>query len=216
MIKERVREILSHIPDSVLVVAATKGRSVPEIEEAIEAGIKVIGENYVQEAEGKFCILQKRVEWHFIGHLQKNKVKRAVKIFDMIQTVDSLELTLKIDKECKTIGKVMPILIEVNVGNEPQKVGVQLYEVEELVKNINQVNLNNILLSGLMCMGPLVDNPEDIRPYFREVKRIFTEIKLKYPNLNSWQYLSMGMSDTYNIAIEEGANIVRLGRKLFG
>jgi hypothetical protein len=214
MIENNVKKILKELPPNVKLVAATKTRSVSEIEEAIKAGIKIIGENYIKEAQSKFEVIGRKVEWHLIGHLQKNKVKRAVKIFDMIETIDSQELAELIDKECAKINKIMPILIEINIAEEPQKSGVLPHKVEELVEKI--IPLKNLKLEGIMTMGPLVDEPERIRPFFRKTKEIFERIRSIYHNELEFRYLSMGMSDTYKIAIEEGANIVRVGSAIFG
>jgi len=146
--------------------------------------------------------------------LQKNKVKKAVSITDMIETVDSIEIAKEIDKRCCQIGKVMPILIEVNSGREQQKAGVLPEDTEQLVREIS--DLQNVKLTGLMTMGPLAGNPEDARPYFVETKKIFDQIrKLDLPNVEM-RYLSMGMTNSYKVALEEGANIVRIGTKIFG
>lgn len=196
------------------MVAAAKTRSPQEILEAVDAGIKVIGENYVQEAEKAYQIVGDKVGWHFIGHLQKNKVKKTVAIFDMIETVDSLEIAVEIDKRCAQIGKTMPVLIEINSGRETQKSGVFPENAEALVAGISR--LPNIRVAGLMTMGPPVGRPEESRPYFRETKELFDRIKrLGLPNVEM-KYLSMGMTDSYRIALEEGANIIRLGNKIFG
>ena len=152
MIKQNVARILSELPDGVQLVAAVKTRAPEEILEAIECGVKILGENYVQEAERAYEIIGNKAEWHFIGHLQKNKVKKAVKLFDMIETVDSLELAREIDKRCAQIGKVMPVLVEVNSGREEQKSGVFPEKTEQLVRDIS--NLNSIRVMGLMTMGP--------------------------------------------------------------
>jgi len=214
MIKQSVGQIISELPTGVELVAAAKTRQPEEILEAVEAGIKIIGENYVQEAESAYGAVGTRVKWHFIGHLQKNKVKKAVKLFDMIETVDSVELAREIDKRCAPIGKVMPILIEINSGREKQKAGVLPEEAAQLIRKISAYQ--NIRVMGLMTMGPFAGNPEDSRPYFVETKKIFERInQLDLPNVNM-RYLSMGMTNSYKIAIEEGANMVRIGSKIFG
>jgi pyridoxal phosphate enzyme (YggS family) len=214
MIKRNVSQILSELPDGVQLVAAAKTRRPEEILEAVEAGIKIIGENYVQEAERAYEVVGSKVKWHFIGHLQKNKVKKAVKIFDMIETVDSVELAEEIDKRCAQISKIMPVLLEVNIGREEQKSGVLPENTEQLAKEISA--LPNVRVMGLMTMGPLSGNPEDSRPYFVEMKKLFEEMKkLSLPNIEM-KYLSMGMTNSYQIAPEEGANIVRIGTKIFG
>ena len=213
-VKENVQKILSELPEGVDLVAAAKTRSAEEILEAIEAGVKIIGENYVQEAENVYALLGNNVSWHFIGHLQKNKVKKAVGLFDMIETVDSIEIAKEIDKRCGQINKVMPVLIEVNSGREKQKSGEYPEATEQLIREIS--GLQNIKVTGLMTMGPLSGNPEDARPYFTTTKKIFDHIKkLRIPNVEM-KYLSMGMTNSYKVALEEGTNMIRIGTKIFG
>ena len=214
MVKENIKKILSELPEGVELVAAAKTRTPQEILEAIEAGIKIIGENYVQEAESAYKLVGNKAKWHFIGHLQKNKVRRAAKIFDVIETVDSLGLAQEIDKACLRENKVMPVLIEVNSGREKQKFGVIPEDIKQLVKELSV--LKNINIAGLMTMGPMFGDPEDARPYFVETGKAFENIKaLGIPNVEM-KYLSMGMSNSYKVAIEEGANIVRIGSGIFG
>ena len=213
-IRENVQRILSELPEGVELEAAAKTRSAEEVLEVIEAGVKIIGENYVQEAEKVCAIVGNKVSWHFIGHLQKNKVKKAVCLCDMIETVDSVEIAKEIDKRCSQIGKTMPILIEVNSGREEQKSGVLPEDTEQLVREISE--LQNIKMMGLMTMGPLSGDPEDARPYFVETKKIFDQLrKLDLPDVEM-KYLSMGMTNSYKVALEEGANIVRIGTAIFG
>jgi len=213
-IKQNVTRILEELPDGVELVAAAKTRKPEEIVEAIEAGVKIIGENYVQEAERASEVVGNKVKWHFIGHLQKNKVKKAVRLFDMIETVDSVEIAREIDRRCAQIGKIMPVLVEINSGHEAQKSGVFPESAAQLVKEISV--LPNIRVMGLMTMGPRFGNPEDSRPYFVETKKIFDRLKeLNLPNVEM-RYLSMGMTNSYKIAIEEGANMVRIGTRVFG
>lgn len=209
-IKNNAQKVLSELPAHVDLVAACKSRNAEDILEAIAAGVKIVGENYVQEAEEKFSAIGNIVKWHFIGRLQKNKVKKAVRIFDMIETVDSVEIAAAIDKACAEIGKVMPVLIEVNSGLEKNKSGVLPVDLENLIKDL--LGFKNIKLSGLMTMGPLLKNPEDYRHYFRETKKLFDKIKFTL----DIKYLSMGMSDSYQVAIQEGANLIRLGTAIFG
>ena len=197
------------------MVAAAKTRTPEEILEAVEAGVKIIGENYVQEAMRAYEVVGRKAKWHFIGTLQRHNVRRkTVEAFDMIETVDSLTIALEIDKRCGQVNKVMPVLIEINSGREEQKSGVLPEDSERLVREIS--TLQNIKAMGLMTMGPRFGNPADSRPYFMETKRIFERIKrLNLPNVEM-KYLSMGMTNSYKIAIEEGANIVRIGSKIFG
>ena len=214
VIKHNAEKILAELPNGVELVAAAKSRTPEEILQAVQDGVKIIGENYIQDAERAHEAVGDKAEWHFIGHLQKNKVKKAVKIFDMIETVDSLEIAEEIDKRCAQIGKVMPVLIEINSGREKQKFGVFPEEAEQLITDISR--LRNIRVMGLMTMGPRFGNPEDSRPYFTETKRVFERVKrLNLPNVEM-RHLSMGMTNSYKIAIEEGANVVRIGTRIFG
>jgi len=213
-IRQNVTQVLSKLPKGVELVAAAKTREPWEIQEAIEAGVRIVGENYLQEAERAYQVIGDRIRWHFIGHLQKNKVKKAVRLFSMIETIDSLEIASEIDKRCAQIGKIMPVLIEINSSREGQKSGVFPEKAVELVTEISA--LPNLRIMGLMTMGPLCENPEDLRPYFRETKELFREIgELNLPSTNM-KYLSMGMTDSYKVAIEEGANMVRIGTRIFG
>jgi pyridoxal phosphate enzyme (YggS family) len=214
MITENVKEILKELPEKVEVVGAAKTRSPEEILEAIDAGLGIIGENYVQEAERAFQIIGQKVKWHLIGHLQSNKAKKAVKIFDMIETVGSMKLARAVENACRKEGKIMQVLIEINSGEEPQKAGVMPGEAISLIREISE--LKNVRIMGLMTMGPFAGEPEHARPYFQKTKSIFEEIKaLNMPDVKM-EFLSMGMSNSYRVAIEEGANLVRIGTKLFG
>jgi pyridoxal phosphate enzyme (YggS family) len=213
-IKVSVQRLLSELPSGVQLVAAAKTRSPEEVLEAIQSGAKIIGENYVQEAQRVYEVIGKKAKWHFIGRLQSNKVKKAVGIFDMIETIDSVELAEEIDKRCRDIDKVIPVLVEINSGREKQKSGVLPENTEQLLKEIS--SLHHVKVMGLMTMGPRFGNPEDSRPYFVETRKTFEGIKkLDLPNVEM-RYLSMGMTNSYRIALEEGANIVRIGSKIFG
>ncbi len=214
MIKENVSKILEELPEGVSLVGAAKTRTPQEILKAVEAGLEIIGENYVQEAERAFQVVGGKAKWHMIGHLQSNKAKNAVRVFDLIETVDSIKLARAIDRACGKIDKVMPILMEINSGEESQKAGVMPEDAISLVRDMSE--LNNIKLMGLMTMGPFAGDPEDSRPYFQKTKKLFEEIKeMGLPGVEM-KYLSMGMSNSYKVALEEGANVVRIGTKLFG
>jgi len=214
MIKENVASILSSLPQGILLVAAAKTRTPDEVAQAIEAGISVLGYNYVQEAEQVHRVIGNAVQWHLIGHLQSNKAKKAVQLFDMIETIDSMRIAETVDRYCGEAGKIMPVLVEINSGKESNKTGVLPKDVDELIWEIS--DLPNIRVQGLMTMGPRFGNPEDARPYFKATKAAFDRlIKAGIPNVEM-RYLSMGMSNSYKIAIEAGANIVRIGTKLFG
>ena len=215
LLERNVARLLAELPDGVEVVAAAKARTPQEVLEAVQAGITIIGENYVKEAKEAYELVGRRAKWHFIGNLRKHNVRRPVlEIFDMIETVDSLEIAREIDRKCAQIGKTMPVLIEVNSGRELQKSGVLPEDVERLIGEI--AGLKNIKVMGLMTMGPHSGNPEDFRPYFAETRRIFEGIKgLTLPNVDM-KYLSMGMTNSYQVALEEGANIIRIGTRIFG
>jgi PLP dependent protein len=215
LIRRNVAELLAELPEGVEVVAAAKTRTPVEVLEAVQAGIQIIGENYVKEAKEAHELVGKRAKWHFIGTLRKHDVRKAaLEIFDMIESVDSLEIAREIDGKCAQIGKIMPILIEVNSGREPQKSGVLPEKTEQVVGAISGLEYTRVM--GLMTMGPLSANPEDFRPYFAETRKTFERIReLKLPNVEM-RYLSMGMTDSYQVALEEGANIIRIGTRIFG
>ncbi len=212
-ISENVIKIIQELPPGVRLLAATKSRTVEEILEAINAGVDLIGENYVQEALQKYEKIGNKVEWHFIGHLQKNKVKKALQIFDVIETVDNVELAKEIDKRAKNMEKIAFVMIEINSAREPQKAGVMPEYALDLADEI--YSLEHMQLIGVMTMGPVVDEPEEIRPYFRNTKEIFDELRYIYGD-EQIKYLSMGMTHTWRVAVEEGANIVRIGTGIFG
>jgi pyridoxal phosphate enzyme (YggS family) len=213
-ITANVKRILETLPSGVILVAAAKARTPEQVEEVLRAGVTYVGHNYVQEAERMIPAIKGKARWHMIGHLQKNKVKKAVRLFDMIETLDSWPLAELIDRRCAAIGKTMPVLVEVNIGREDSKTGVLPDEVDDLVERMS--DLQHIRVQGLMTMGPRFGDPEDARPYFRATKEAFDRLaRADLPNVEM-RYLSMGMSNSYQVAIEEGANMVRLGTMLFG
>jgi pyridoxal phosphate enzyme (YggS family) len=222
-IRDRVSSICKDIkrkPEEVIIVAVSKGRTVEEIKEAIGAGITDIGENKVQEALLKYKQLQTpnsdlpTIRWHMVGHLQTNKVKEAVKIFDLIHSVDSIRLIREIDRQAAKINKVQDILLEIKTSPEATKFGINPQEAVTVIKE--SVKLNNIRIKGLMTIAPIVSNPEQARPYFRILRELRDKIyELRFTNYDL-RILSMGMTDDFPVAIEEGANILRLGRAIFG
>ena len=214
IIAANVKAILAELPVGIELVAAAKTRTASEILQAIEAGVRIIGENYVQEAADIFPAIGGRARWHFIGHLQTNKVKRAVEIFDLIETVDSISLGLEIDKRSAAAGKTMDILVEINSGREAQKAGVLPEEAEPLVRAL--AGLPNLRVLGLMTMGPFEGDPEDSRPYFKETRRVWDALKIQAIAGAEMRYLSMGMTNSWRVAVEEGANLVRIGTAIFG
>ena len=221
-IKEGISLICSKInqdPNGITIVAVTKGRTVEQIKEAIEAGITDIGENKVQEAISKYNDLQlkayslKPIKWHMVGHLQTNKVKEAVKIFDLIHSVDSLRLAVEINKQAAKIDKTQDILIEIKTSPEATKFGLERGEAIEVIKEI--AKLKNLNIKGLMTIAPVVDNPKKAHPYFRQLKELQEEINQLSTTNYQLSTLSMGMTDDFEVAIEEGSNMVRLGRAIF-
>ena len=204
-------EILSTLPENVTLVAAAKTRTAEEAEAALQGGIQILGYNYLQEAEQLKREIKSPAKWHLTGHLQRNKAK---KLFDMIETIDSVRLAEAVNRHCAAAGKKMPLLIEVNSGREENKNGVFSEDVEDLIKQI--APLTNISVQGLMTMGIYHSDPEKMRPFFSETKKLFDAIAEKNIPRVEMRYLSMGMSDSYQVAIEEGANIVRIGSKIFG
>jgi len=213
-IRENVARILKELPPGVELVAAAKTRSPAEIVEAIEAGVRLIGENYVQEAAEAQAAVGRRARWHFIGHLQTNKARKAVEIFDVVETVDSVDLARELDKRARNAGKTLAVLIEINSGEEEQKAGIAPDAAEALARQI--AGLPNLRLEGLMTMGPFEGDPEDARPYFRLTKTLFDRLQgLAIPGVEM-RSLSMGMTNSYRVAIEEGATRVRLGTSIFG
>jgi len=213
-IVEAVKQILATIPSGVTLVAAAKGRTVEEVEAALQAGVTHVGHNYIQEARPIIQALGGRATWHMIGHLQRNKAKLAVRVFDMIETVDSLRLAQAIEHRCMLLGVTMPVLVEINSGREPSKTGVSPEEVDDLVAAI--ADMEHVRVMGLMTMGPRFGDPEDARPYFRETRAAFERLSSMSLANVTMRYLSMGMTNSYQVAIEEGANIVRIGNKIFG
>jgi len=201
-------------PREIKLLAAAKSQCVELVQAAIAAGVRLIGENYVQEAEEKRHAISEAVEWHMIGHLQRNKVKAALNTFDLIQSLDSVALARELDKEGRRNGKKVRTLIEINLGDEQSKSGIGRDKVAELVERVSE--LAHLQVEGLMAVPPFKENPEEIRPYFRSLRELQVELQgWKIPN-GTLNELSMGMTHDYPIAIEEGATIVRIGTALFG
>ena len=202
-------------PSEVELIAVTKTVPAEKIREAIDLGVRLIGENRVQEAKEKLEELRDKiprtVQWHMIGHLQKNKVRPAVMLFDMIQSVDSLALAERINRIAAEFGKVQRVLVQVKLSDEETKQGIQEYELEHLISEMKE--MDNLLIEGLMTIPPYFEDPEQVRPYFRRLKEIKDELNARGFNL---KHLSMGMSGDYEVAVEEGATMVRVGTAIFG
>jgi len=217
----QIREIITEAagrshrsPSAVRLMAVTKTVHDGRIVEAVQAGVDIIGENYVQEAKRKLETMGKSGEWHMIGRLQTNKAKYAVRLFDMIHSVDRLELAAEIDRRAREAGLVMKILIEVNVAGEATKSGVPIMHAVNLVRAV--APLPNLSVRGLMTMPPWFDDPEEARPFFRALRELRDRIETEEIPHVEMRELSMGMTGDYSVAIEEGATIVRVGRGIFG
>lgn len=201
-------------PDSIKLLAVTKTVPPARLEEAMEAGIAMFGENYVQEAKEKIAVIGPRAQWHMIGHLQTNKAKYAVNLFDYIHSVDRMDLARELDKKALLTGRKMNILIEVNVSGETTKNGIPANAAISLVKDVS--GLQNLFVRGLMTMAPYSDNPENARRYFADLRHLRDDIIREGISGIQMEELSMGMTDDFEVAVEEGSTIVRIGRAIFG
>jgi pyridoxal phosphate enzyme, YggS family len=201
-------------PDSIKLLAVTKTIPTEYIIKAIDAGIAMLGENYVQEAKNKIAAIGSRARWHMIGHLQTNKAKYVVTLFDYVHSVDRLELAQELDKRAGLINRKINILIEVNVSGEESKNGIPADDAPALFKQI--AGLENLAVRGLMTMAPYSNDPENARPYFSALRNLRDNISRQQISGIQMEELSMGMTDDFEVAIEEGATIVRIGRAIFG
>ncbi|MFH2013254.1 MAG: YggS family pyridoxal phosphate-dependent enzyme [Pseudomonadota bacterium] len=201
-------------PDEVKLVVVSKTVGVEKVREAISAGATILGESYVQEAKEKIEEIGREVQWHMIGHLQTNKVKQTINLFDMIHSVDRISLAEEIDKRTKQSGKRISVLIQVNISREATKSGIERDRAISLVSEI--ANFTNIKVEGLMTMPPYFADPEDARPYFKALRGLKEKIEFEGFENVSMKELSMGMSNDFEIAVEEGATIVRVGTAIFG
>ena len=218
------RKIIDHVFEAaakagrdgtkIKLLAAAKSQSIDALRTAVAAGVTLVGENYVQEAKEKRQQIKATVEWHMIGHLQRNKTKAAVEVFDVIQSLDNVALARELDKEGRKRGKPIRALVEVNLGGEESKAGIDRNGVAALLEEIAE--LSNLRIEGLMTVPPFQDDPEKVRPYFRDLRELREELnESRYLNVDL-QELSMGMTHDYTVAIKEGATIVRIGTALFG
>lgn len=224
-IKQRLEDINARIQKAaeashrnaadIRLVTVSKTFPAEVVEEAVQAGVDILGENYIQEAREKIAALARYpVSWHFIGHLQSNKAKYAVKLFDLIHSVDTFKLARELDKQAKKIGKIQDILIQVNISQEETKSGVATEEALQLVTDAGQ--LSNVAVKGLMTMPPFFNQPEKVRPYFTALRKLRDHIRsLQLPNVGMDE-LSMGMTGDFEVAIAEGATMVRIGTAIFG
>ena len=214
LIRERINKAVSRrntAPENITLVAVTKTVPPRVINEALELGINNFGENRVQDALPKIECLPAEINWHFIGHLQTNKVRQVLPVFKLIHSLDSIKLAGAIQKEAEKKNMVANVLLQVNIGEEKSKYGFRWEEVQDALVELTQ--LNHIKVLGLMGIAPFVEDPEEVRPYFRRLYSLFREINL--PGIEM-KYLSMGMSNDFEVALEEGANMIRVGTSLFG
>lgn len=228
---ERVRQRIAEAclragrsPEEVTLVAVSKTRTIEEIAEAYACGVRHFGENRVEEAEEKVPLLQERfaqepIVWHLIGHVQSRKAKRAVAVADIIHSVDSLKLARRLDRFAAEAGKRLPVLLELNVSGEASKYGFPAWE-EELVQAFLEeakelASLEHLEVRGLMTMAPIVEDQEEARPFFQRL-RVIRDLLRERLSFSSWDELSMGMTDDFEVAVEEGATLVRIGRAIFG
>lgn len=216
-ILDRVNEAAAKVgrdPRDIKVLGAAKSQGVALIRAAITAGVSLIGENYVQETQRKKEKLPQTVEWHMIGHLQRNKAKAAVRIFDLIESLDSLTLAEELENAGKQRAKKVRTFVEVNLGGEASKTGIAKQKVAELLHRVSE--LSYLSVEGLMTVPPFTEDAEEARPYFRELRDLQLELRPQpMPNV-AIEELSMGMTHDFTVAIEEGATIVRVGTGLFG
>lgn len=214
-IEKNLSNIISQLNNRAKLIAVTKYRSIDEIKQVVDYGIKDLGENRVQELLDKYDKIEDNVNWHLIGHLQRNKVKYIIDKVHLIHSVDSLRLASEIDTQSNKIGRCTNILIQCNVSKEESKYGVYPEDLEDFL--ISTRELKNIKIKGLMTMAPYTENIEETRYIFKKLKFIYDKIRHDSTNISnlSLEYLSMGMTNDYNIAIEEGSNMVRIGTGIF-
>ena len=223
-IRERLEEVRQRIaaaalrsgrsPEAVELVAVSKTVDLFRIREGIAAGIRILGENRVQEAEEKISELGRSVSWHLVGHLQTNKAKLAVSLFDLIHSLDSLRLAEALERQAFMQGKAVPVLVEVNLAQEESKSGVMPEDVIPLLRSCS--SMSHLHVMGLMAVPPFLEEVEEVRPYFRRLRELAGEISALQIERVEMRHLSMGMSHDFEIAIEEGATLVRVGTAIFG
>ena len=217
-VKERIKKAAfecNRNPESIRLVAVSKTMPATKVKEAIAAGAKILGENYIQEAREKInCLAAYPVAWHFIGHLQTNKAKYAVRLFDLIHTVDTLKLAHELNKQARKINKIQPILIQVNISKEASKSGIYEQDTRDLIVKISR--LENLSVKGLMTIPPFFNDPQKAGPYFIALRQLRDQIKKEAVENVAMDELSMGMTGDFEAAIKEGATLIRIGTAIFG
>lgn len=217
MIKENLERIKATIPEHVTLVAVSKTKPISDIQEAYDAGHRTFGENYPQELRDKHEALPKDIQWHFIGHLQTNKIKYIIPFVTLIHSIDSANLLEAVNKEAKKHERVADCLLQFHIAQEETKFGLDLEEARQLLESDTFKNMENIRVCGVMGMATFTDDEEEVRKEFKHLKAIFDNLKQDYfAGQPQFKEISMGMSEDYPIAIEEGATLVRIGSKIFG
>jgi len=217
MIKENLERIKATIPEHVTLVAVSKTKPISDIQEAYDAGHRTFGENYPQELRDKHEALPKDIQWHFIGHLQTNKIKYIIPFVTLIHSIDSANLLEAVNKEAKKHERVADCLLQFHIAQEETKFGLDLEEARQLLESDTFKNMENIRICGVMGMATFTDDEEEVRKEFQHLKAIFDTLKQDYfASQPQFKEISMGMSEDYPIAIEEGATLVRIGSKIFG
>lgn len=216
-IQANLKEVLTSLPTQVKLVAVSKFHPKESIEQAYRTGQRIFGESKVQELTGKYETLPKDIEWHFIGHLQTNKVKYIAPYIAMIHAVDSYKLLAEIDKQAAKNGRVIPCLLEIHIAQEESKYGFTFQECREMLEAGEWKNLTHICIAGLMGMATFTEDETEIKREFDSLKQFFNEIKQNYfADRDTFREISMGMSHDYPLAIEAGSTLVRVGSKIFG
>ena len=217
MIKENLEKIRATVPEGVTLVAVSKTKPISDLQEAYDAGQRIFGENYPQEMRDKHEVLPQDIQWHFIGHLQTNKIKYIIPYVTLIHSIDTANLLEAVNKEAKKHDRVVDCLLQFHIALEETKFGLDLDEARQLLDSEAFKQMENVCICGVMGMGTFTDNMDEVRKEFKHLKSIFETLKKDYfANQPQFKEISMGMSEDYPIAVEEGATLVRVGSKIFG
>ncbi|MBR6848264.1 MAG: YggS family pyridoxal phosphate-dependent enzyme [Bacteroidales bacterium] len=217
MIKENLEKIRATVPEGVTLVAVSKTKPISDLQEAYDAGQRIFGENYPQEMRDKHEVLPQDIQWHFIGHLQTNKIKYIIPYVTLIHSIDTANLLEAVNKEAKKHDRVVDCLLQFHIALEETKFGLDLDEARQLLDSEVFKQMENVCICGVMGMGTFTDNMDEVRKEFKHLKSIFETLKKDYfANQPQFKEISMGMSEDYPIAIEEGATLIRVGSKIFG
>ena len=216
MIKENLNKVRATVPENVTLIAVSKTKPVSDLQEAYDAGQRIFGENKALEMRDKYQELPKDIQWHFIGHLQTNKIKYIAPFVTLIHSIDSASLLEAVNKEAAKNNRVIDCLLQFHIAQEETKFGLDMEEAKTMIESDNFKNLNNVRIVGVMGMATFTDDVNQVRNEFKSLKNIFDILKENYFKDDSFTEISMGMSDDYPVAIEEGATMVRVGSKIFG